>query len=438
MRLLPAVLVVSALACGPRGVLPEEALRLRVEALAAGGDSLGLAKLAARQCNHGSATVKVNCYEEYFVSVAGSDRVRLALGALAALAKDHPEVALDGHGYTHVIGIRAWKPNLDVAAVFKGCTGLFQSGCYHGVIQAYLLEGKVGPIDSMRAANLCDQVAASHTEMWLRFQCVHGLGHGFEMINNWNLPKALKQCDWLPSPWDRSSCYGGAFMENAVASMPGGHHTAMHALATEKVFDSSKGVAGGDNHDMPGMVMPKTPDLKAITFKMRDPTDPLYPCSAVDTTYQFACYQMQGGMILTGVKGDFARATAACDRVGPPLLRSQCYLSLGTNASGWTAQNTPLVIKDCLHGDTAYQPFCFVGAVKNYVDVTANPDDGLAFCRQMEPGVNRDHCYNAVGEEISVLYRDPDLREKACLKAGGDGEAMCRIGAQLPEKHEKR
>ncbi len=436
MRPILFALVVTASACGLGSPLPQDEMRRRVESLAATGDSLGLARLAERQCSHGSAIEKVNCYEEYFVAVARSDRVRLALGTLAALAKDRPDVALDGHGYTHVIGIRAWQPGLEVATVFKGCTGLFQSGCYHGVIQGYLLAGGEGRLDSTRAVTLCDQIAAGSSEKWLRFQCVHGLGHGFEMINNWELPTALKECDWLPSPWDRSSCYGGAFMENAIASMPGGHHTAMHALATERTLDSGTAAATGGAHDMPGMTMPRTPDLKGVTYKMRDATDPLYPCSAVDTTYQFTCYQMQGGLILTGVKGDFAKAAAECDRVGPPLLRSQCYLSLGTNASGGTAQNTPVVIQDCLHGDPAYQPFCFVGAVKNYVDVTANPDDGIAFCTQVEEGANRDHCYNAVGEEISVLIRDPDQRQKACEKAGADGEAMCRIGAQLPEKDE--
>jgi hypothetical protein len=318
-----------------------------------------------------------------------------------------------------------------VATVFKGCTGLFQSGCYHGVIQAYLMEGKGGPLDSARAANLCDHIAASGTEQWLRFQCVHGLGHGFEMASNWDLPLALKECDWLPSPWDRSACYGGAFMENAVASAPGGHHTAMHVLTSEQTMDSGKSGNMAGDHDMPGM---KMPSIKAITYKMRDSTDPLYPCSSVDTMYQFSCYQLQGGLILNAVQSDFAKAASACDLVGPPLLRAQCYLSLGTNASGYTAQNTPKVIEHCSHGDPSYQPFCFVGAVKNYIDVTANPDDGIAFCHALKAGVNRDRCYNAVGEEMSVLYPDAARRDKACEKAGGDGEAMCRIGAQLPEK----
>jgi hypothetical protein len=76
--------------------------------------------------------------------------------------------------------------------------------------------------------------------------------------------------------------------------------------------------------------------------------------------------------------------------------------------------------------------------VKNYIDVTANPDDGIAFCRQVEAGDNQDQCFNAVGEEVSVLYRDADRREQACRKAGAAGEERCRIGAQLPEEHEKR
>ncbi len=429
-----ALTLAAILACG--SALPAPQMRAKIDGLAAQGDSLGLAKLAAQQCEHGSNSAKQNCYEEYFVAVASSDRVRLALGALAALAQAHPEVGLEGHGYTHVIGIRAWKPGMDVATVFKGCTGLFQSGCYHGVIQAYLMGGKEGPLDSARAAGLCDHIASAGTEQWLRFQCVHGLGHGFEMVSNWELPAALKQCDWLVSAWDRNACYGGAFMENAVASTPGGHHSAMHAFAAEHAMDSMPKATMGDTHGRAGMAGMKMPDLKEITFKMRDSTDLLYPCSIVDSVYQASCYQLQGGLILTAVKSDFAAAAKECDRVSHPIFRAECYVSLGTNASGFTAQNTSKVIEYCSHGDPSYQAFCFVGAVKNYVDVTANADDGLTFCRALDAGVNRDKCYNAVGEEVSVLYPDAPRREAACLKAGHDGETMCRIGAQLPEKHE--
>ena len=49
------------------------------------------------------------------------------------------------------------------------------------------------------------------------------------------------------------------------------------------------------------------PDPSKITFKMRDSADALYPCSIVDTMYQFSCYQLQGGLILNRVHSDFAQ-----------------------------------------------------------------------------------------------------------------------------------
>jgi hypothetical protein len=421
--LLAAALLLGGAACAR----PQVAGAAEIDAMATRGDTAGLAHLAERECADKAAEAQQTCFEDYFVKLARSDRVRVALGALAALAANYPDVARDGHGYTHVIGIRAWHPGADVGAIFRSCNGLFQSGCYHGVIQAYLMQG--GSVDSARAVRLCNEVAPEEKDRWLLFQCVHGLGHGFEMAWNWELPKALKGCDWLRTKWDQYSCYGGVFMENAVASMPGGHHhTAVHALSASAQMNDS-GMAG---HDMAGMGHDPAPDPARITFKMRDSVDALYPCSAVDTMYQFSCYQLQGGLILSRVHSDFAKATTDCDKA-PPLGRSQCYLSLGTNASGMTVQNTATVIADCSHGDPGYQPFCFVGAVKNYIDVTAKPDDGIAFCQAVPAGPNRTLCFGAVGEELSVLYAtDVAARARACAKAGRDGETECRRGAELP------
>ncbi|HEX3926417.1 MAG TPA: hypothetical protein VHW65_00320, partial [Gemmatimonadales bacterium] len=328
---------------------PQVATPSQIDAAVARKDTVTLAHLALRECGPKAESVRQTCYEDFFGRLADSNRVHIALGALAALAADHPEIEMEGHSFTHVIGIRAWQPGADVATIFRGCTGLFQSGCYHGVIQAYLIQD--GNIDSARAVGLCDVIAPGSTDRWLRFQCVHGLGHGFEMAWNWELPRALTGCDWLHDNWDRASCYGGVFMENAVASMPGDHHTATHAMK------ESEGDTG--NMAMGGMIMP---DPHKITFKMRDSSDALYPCSIVGDKYQRACYELQGGLILAQTHSDFAKAALECDKV-TVAVRSECYLSLGTNASGMTLRDTPKAIADCLHGDPGYQPFCFEGVV---------------------------------------------------------------------------
>jgi hypothetical protein len=383
--------------------------------LATAGDTTALARLGDRQCSGLRGEARQTCLEDYFLALSERAGVRVALGALASLASRDRQVEAAGHSFTHVIGIRAWTPDRDVGEVFASCTGLFQSGCYHGVIQAYLTSGT--GLDSAKVASLCDQIGRRAEGWWLRFQCVHGLGHGLDMIYNWDLPKALAGCDWLAQSWDREACYGGAFMENAVASMPGGHHTSARALAG--------GAGSGDDHGHH-----QTPNPGRITYRMRDSTDLLYPCTAVGDHYQRACYMLQGGIILQALGFDFGRAARECDRV-PTQFRQSCYVSLGTNASGYTVQNTPRAIQYCLQGDPAYQPWCFVGVVKNYIDLTARPSDGIAFCRAVPPGRNQLQCWVAVGEQVRVLYMtDIERAEQECA-AAGPGREACRYGAGL-------
>lgn len=416
--LLFAILTLAA--CGPNlAQEPPEAFQARVAEATAAADTARLATLAQQRCDEATDDARRTCFEDFFLALADSGRVTLALGALERLGRLERDVEADGHGYTHVIGIRAWKPGDDVGAVFRSCSALYQSGCYHGVIQSYLTA--TGEVDSARTVQLCDEIAPAGTDNWLRFQCMHGLGHGLEMAWNWDLPQALGGCDWLASSWDRDSCYGGAIMENAVASVPGGHHTAARALdATGDDHGHAGHGAHGGTADPP-------------TFKMRDSTDALYPCSILDERYLQSCYLGHGGILLQHVDYDFARAAEACDGVAE-AHRRVCYMSLGTNASGITVQDTDKAITLCNEGDPAWRQWCFVGVVKNYIDVTADPEDGIRFCREVPVGQDRDRCWNAVGEQLSVLHTTDYERRAAICATTGEGEARCRQGAGLGPK----
>lgn len=398
---------------------PASAFAARVDSAVARTDTGRLADLAELRCGKVGDDARQNCFEDYFLSLSGEGRVHLALASLERLGASRREIAMDGHGYTHVIGIRAWKPGDDVAQVFRSCTTLYQSGCYHGVIQSYLTAA--GQVDSTRVAGLCETIAPMGTDIWLRFQCMHGLGHGLEMAWNWDLPRSLRGCDWLGLAWDRESCYGGAIMENDVASSPSGHHTAKRAL--EQTGDDHGMAMDHGAHGMSASTSPPP-------FTMRDSTDLLYPCTALSTQYLRACYLGQGGIILSFLKYDFAKAATECDRA-PEAFRDVCYTSLGTNASGATLMDTRKSIANCMPGDPAWRSWCFVGVVKNFIDVTADPADGIAFCHAVPEGRDRDACWRAVGEQVSVLYREMERRASVCATAG-EGEGSCREGAALP------
>ena len=395
---------------------------LPLDQLAAAGDSLALGRRIRAECRR--AEDQETCYQDRFVPLARAGHVRIALGALAALARSEHAVQANGHVYTHVIGISAWQPGKDIAATFAQCTVLFQSGCYHGVIQSYLTDG--AGLDSAKVANLCDVIEGDTPRLLLRFQCAHGLGHGLEMALQWELPRALEGCDWLVDPWDRQSCYGGAFMENAVAGEQ--RHTAARVIGDR--------AAGGDEPDGDAQAHRHGPDPGTIRFKLRDTTDLLYPCNAVAYRYVPSCYVLQGGLILRLVGFDFDKATAGCD-LAPESYRHMCYVSIGTSVAGYTVLDARRSTELCGHGDPDYQPWCFVGAAKNFVDVTTDAGDGLAFCRQVPAGKNRRQCYVAVGEHMLILFpNDSAARSRECATAPPGDREDCRYGALLAEAPE--
>jgi hypothetical protein len=62
---------------------------------------------------------------------------------------------------------------------------------------------------------------------------------------------------------------------------------------------------------------------------------------------------------------------------------------------------------------------------------SANPDDGLALCRQLGPIDLATSCYVAVGEEATVLYPSMERRAALCMKVEPRYLEACRFGAGL-------
>ena len=387
------------------------------------GDSTAVATLAFDRCRLLRHKTKQTCYEEILLGMVGKSAVRLAMDGLSVLARMDPETAGNGHDLAHVVGINAWAPGKDVDAVYTTCTALYQSGCYHGVVQAYL---DAKGTDSSTVYDLCHQIKVTATDMWLRFQCVHGIGHGLVNALNHHLPKALQGCDQLVDSWDAQSCYGGAFMEFIVEGRGQAHHPHTHHPAQP----AQVAVAAGEHdHGDHGAGKPD-PGTAADSFPIRDKTDPLYPCTAIDTKYQFGCYGMQAGIIIEMTGPDFGKIARACDEA-PDSMKASCYQGIGTYVSGYTVRSPEKSIQLCAKGNDRLQAWCYIGVVKNFIDVTSNPDDGFGFCRRFTDRNYSVACYNAVGEEMAVLYRAPSDREQQCAKLKAEDAAACRFGAGL-------
>ncbi|MEP6509723.1 MAG: hypothetical protein ABJC63_15960, partial [Gemmatimonadales bacterium] len=297
------------------------------------GDSGAIAFSLHERCGKLVAANKTRCYSTFLDSLASAGQVRVAMTALTGLGVLDPDARSDGHVLAHEIGIAAGKRGGDVAATFAMCDPSNQSGCYHGVIQAYFAQAT--RIGVKEVNGLCMPFSAPTADQWIRFQCVHGLGHGFEMIYNHDLRKSLDGCDLLSDEWDRDSCYGGVFMENIVnvsTPDPPGHDMAMH------------------------MSMPAQSQKP---FKAVDPADPLYPCSVVGSKYQNSCYQMQTSVILFLNHDDMIATAKTCD-TAPYAMRFVCYQSLGRDISAYSVQDFTKGKAMCSTGTPRYQPWCYV------------------------------------------------------------------------------
>lgn len=366
-------------------------------------DSVVLADSAYQKCHGGSYDAQMECYDAFLVPLVTSHGVRTAMGTLNTLGTKDAQIRADGHVYAHAIGIAAGRSGKDVGGTFASCTEIFQSGCYHGVIQSYF-EG-VHAVDTAAVNAMCASYTSPQSDQWLRFQCVHGMGHGLEMFYTHNLPHALDGCDLLREAWDRESCYGGAFMENIV-----------HATTPEHSAHALHSHAEAHDHGPP--------------FKALDSTDMQYPCSIMAQRYLVACYNMQTSVMLHFSRGNIQSAARNCLNA-PATLRPVCFQSLGRDISAYSRQDHVEAIRMCAFAKPEYQPWCHVGVVKNFIDLTAKVEDGASYCRAVPGEANRLKCYEAVGEQIGTLRNSGADREAACMTIDEAYREACRFGARV-------
>lgn len=337
---------------------------------------------------------KISCYEKQLEDLLIREGTEAALAALEAYAKDDSVALHEAHPLVHHIGRRSFAHYKDARVAMSHCRDTFWSGCYHGVLEGYL--GSLPKVEPQHIVPLCEEDAGSKNRLFEnlfeKYNCVHGLGHGLTINFQHDVLKSLAFCDALPTDWDRESCYGGVFMENIVNFQNAGRIRHSHGHHTNRSF--------------------------------LNPQDPLYPCSALAQRYLRACYLMQSSAILTVTGYDFAKAFGECDKAATELV-PVCYQSMGRDISGYTLRHVEKTVKLCQLGREERWQDCFTGAVKDFILTHADPDRGLAVCRAIDGGY-KEGCYGVVGEMLVSLYPDLGPRQAACGRAESAFVETCK------------
>ena len=314
-----------------------------------------------------------------------------ALARLEELAAADRNILAQTHALTHGIARFSFTHYGGAREAFAHCLSVFEQACYHGVVEGYLQsKPELKPED---IAALCDTVIDTTQSAFIKFQCVHGLGHGLTLYFNHDIFQPLSYCDFLETDWNRESCYGGVFMENIVF--------AAH---------------------------PKHTDSSAHESFLK-PEDPLYPCNNVKEKYQGACYFLQSSAILMFNGYDVANAFEKCG-TAPEKYIPICYQSMGRDISGITLRDNAKSIQLCQLGATQYRSHCYYAVAKQFIDVAGRTEQAFTFCREV-PEDSKSMCYTAIGEMVATLYSDQASKAGECAKAEKQYEDACAIGAQL-------
>lgn len=158
--------------------------------------------------------------------------------------------------------------------------------------------------------------------------------------------------------------------------------------------------------------------------------DPHYPCSVMDQRYQRECYMMQTSAMLWMNGGDIGDAADSCDDA-PEEWRRTCFQSLGRDISSYTLQDPDDSIRECRKANPEYRDWCYVGLVKNFVDLTSDTNTGFEFCRKVDED-SKPRCYEALGEEIGILRSTPEERWELCEAAESPlYQQSCLYGARV-------
>jgi len=299
--------------------------------------SLASAAAPADVCANNS---DFGCYRKELTSITKEQGPEKAFTLVKQQYSSSSYVKSQCHQLTHVIGRAAYAKYGNLSATFTHGDQFCWSGYYHGVMEE--LSKEKGQQTIAQANDICADLRAKQPNSFYHYNCVHGLGHGFMFILDQNLFSSLSACDNLTNSWERTSCYGGVFMQNIMNE--------------------------------------QAPDKSDQTVAELRPNEPMYPCTAVAGQYKYQCYLMQTSYALQTQNYDFARVFQLCSQIEPAYVDT-CYQSLGRDASGESISDVEQTKARCLLGPTAEaRRFCIHGAALDFVSYFHSDKQAFQLC----------------------------------------------------------
>lgn len=313
-----------------------------------------------------------DCWLYYLQDRLVADGSVVAFDMLEELMAVNSVADGESHALAHVLGHAAYQGyGLDIQLTLAECSYDVFQGCLHGALQAYFSDLSSQGL-TLNADTIRVPCAYGETRFEI-YSCIHGIGHGVMIHADYDLHASLDLCNLLDTHFQRSSCWGGAYMENVVAYL-----------------DSRK----------PDYV-PHTHDGELPEFWV-DSEDLAYPCNVVKDAYARDCWRMQTSLILHFNGGDFEDASRICDEEAGSG-RLDCYNSLGRDAAPYGNRDPATMSRMCSYGAPDAHDACVRSFTSGIILQANDPKAGLTLCEQL-PEQDKEPCYQDTGRQSMSFY----------------------------------
>ena len=285
------------------------------------------------------------------------------------LSEGQAEASADCHPRAHEVGRTAY--HLYGAAAFSLSSHECQAGSFHGATEALFAQRGTANLVA-DVTTICSTSATS----FVRFQCVHGVGHGLMAWTSYELFDALSLCDQLADADDQTACFSGVFMENVVGGL-----SSLMGHRTEFLSD-----------------------------------DPHFPRNVLSARHVAQCYYYQTSHMVRLFDWDFSRVTEACLETDASTHRLY-FLSLGRNVGNVTRGDPARAIELCgiIRGfDNRLD--CLEGAVQDRFWDRSGEDEALTFCALLEDEDGKRACHWTIIHRARDVYSGSDGFASFCAR----------------------
>ena len=281
-------------------------------------------------------------YREKLEKIVENENPKIALSKLNSDVYSVELAQKHCHSLTHAIGHKALTKYTNIAESLKHNLDICGGGYVHGIIEEYLEQN---PNTEDFGAICTDQNDGN---------CLHSIGHGLMLINNYDVDKSVAKCDKLTTFFQKLNCGEGLFMEN---------------FDSENVSDSKK------------------PFLK--------PENPFYPCSLQKDPFADSCYYYSGRYLFK-INPNPENALSKCLELDK--FAAACTRGMAAGILRIELFNPSKMEKYC-QSIPKYKNSCLEGAVNYHLLMLDKPPDTQTeMCDKFQNYQNKQSCTNLIAK----------------------------------------